>query len=55
LAIQNIVSRIEVFWNVWLWSVFPDISDDCSALIIRTMHPEVDGTTVLCSLEPPTQ
>ena len=38
-----------------VWSVFPDISDDCSALNIRTVHREVDGTTILCSLEPPTQ
>jgi len=37
-----------------VWSVFPDISDNCSALIIRTMYPEVMAL-VLCSLEPPTQ
>jgi hypothetical protein len=30
-----------------VWSVFRDISDTCSALIIRTLHPEVDDTSLL--------
>jgi hypothetical protein len=48
---QSIVSRIQVFWNVWLWSEFPDISNKCSALIIRTKHPEIEGAAVLCGWE----